>query len=169
MNKIFCPHCYAEYEEQPERCSCGYPFSGNDMEKYQFMSKKVKGVNTIKEGIKSADYARLILFIIGGLNLLISIVFLTTGEKNPFYVASLVFSIMLIGLGFISFKEPFLSLLLGFIILIVLYLIMGIIDPEMFLRSLITKILFLGGFVYGLVKIKQAEQVLKEKNDFNRK
>jgi len=162
MNKVFCPNCYSEFDEQPENCSCGYPFKGSDMDKYQFMSNKIKKVKTVHEGIKSADYARLVLFIIGGINLIVSIIFMMSAEHSPIHVVTLIYSLLLIGLGFLSFKEPFFSLLLGFIILLVIYLVIGLIDPKMLMSGLILRIVFISGFIVGLIKVKQAENILKE-------
>ncbi len=162
MNKVYCPNCYSEFENQPDSCSCGYPFSGNDMDKYKFMSQRIKKVKTVKEGIKSADYARFVLFIIGGINLLVSIIFLMSAAHTPIHVVTLIYSILLIGLGFLSFKEPFFSLLLGFIVLIIIYTVTGLLDPKILMSGLIMKVIFISGFIYGLVKIKMAENELKK-------
>lgn len=166
MNKIFCPNCYTEFQTQPDNCSCGYPFNGSEMEKYKFMSQKAKKVNTVVEGNKAADYARLIFFLVGGINLLISICFIISKNSSPIYTVSLVYSILLIGLGFVSFKEPFLSLLLGFIVLLIIIIITGLIDPAMLLSGLPIRILFITGFIYGLIKVKKAQNLLnKDKNN----
>lgn len=162
MNKIFCPNCYTEFQNQPDRCSCGYPFIGSDMDKYKFMSQKAKKAKTVAEGHNAADYARLILFIIGGINLLISITFIISRNSSPIYTVSFIYSILLIGLGFVSFKEPFLSLLLGFIVLLIISIITGLVDPKMLLSGLPTRLLFVSGFIYGLIKVKKAQNVLKE-------
>jgi hypothetical protein len=162
MSKIFCPGCYASYEQQPECCTCGYPFTGSEMDKYKFMSKKIKKVNIVKEGKKSADYARLVLFIIGALNLLVSIIFLLTKEQSPIHVVTLVYSLLLIILGLVSFKEPFLSLLLGLIVLILIYIFTAVIDSNLFMNGIISRIIFISGFIYGIVKVKKADKILKE-------
>jgi hypothetical protein len=162
MSKIFCPSCYAAYEQPPDSCSCGYPFIGSEMDKYNFMSKKIKKVNTVQEGKKSADYARLVLFIIGGLNFLVSIIFLMSNENSPMHVVTLVYSILLIILGFVSFKEPFFSLLLGFIVLLIIYILTAVIDSNIFMNGIFSRVIFISGFIYGLVKVKQAEKLLKE-------
>jgi hypothetical protein len=68
----------------------------------------------------------------------------------------------LIGLGFVSFKEPFLSLLLGFIVLILIMIITALLDPGMLLKGLPIRLVFISGFIYGLVKVKKAQNVIKE-------
>lgn len=161
MSKIFCPNCYSEFETQPEKCECGYPFNGNDMDKYKFMSTRVKKEKNIREGINSASYSRNILFIIGGLNLLISLIFVFSVEDNSYYLITLIYSVILIGLGFYSYKDPFFALLLGFLVMILIYAVIGFIDPAKLLSGLILKIIFINSFIYGLVKIKQSENIDK--------
>ncbi len=161
MKKVYCPNCYSEFENQTDICSCGYPFNGNDMDKYKFMSQRIKKVKTVKEGIESADYARFVLFIIGGINLLVSIIFLMSAQYTTIHIVTIIYSISLIGLGFLSFKEPFFSLLLGFIVLIIIYIVTGLLDPKLLMSGLIMKVIIISGFVYGLAKIKMAENVIK--------
>ena len=161
MSKIFCPNCYSEFEIQPEKCECGYPFNGDDMDKYKFMSTRIKKEKIIQEGINSASYSRNILFIIGGLNLLISLIFAFSSEDNSYYLITMIYSSILIGLGFYSYKEPFFALLLGFLVMILIYVVIGFIDPAKLLSGLILKIVFVSGFIYGLVKIKQSENIDK--------
>lgn len=73
----------------------------------------------------------------------------------------MLYSAILIGLGFYSYKEPFLALLLGFLVMILIYTILGFIDPTKLLSGLIRKIIFFSSFIYGLVKIKQSENSIK--------
>jgi hypothetical protein len=169
MSKVFCPNCYSEFEMQPHYCSCGYPFNGTEMDKYQFMSTKVKKAKILQEGINSASYSRNILFVIGGLNLLISIIlaFLADDNEynlinNDYYFITMGYSVILIALGFYSYKEPFFALLLGFLVLLFVYAIMGLINPIMLLNGIIIKIIIICSFVYGLIKIKQAENISKQ-------
>jgi len=161
MSKIFCPNCYCEFEIQPEKCECGYPFNGNDMDKYKFMSTLVKKERILQDGINSASYSRNILFIIGGLNLLISLIFALSAKDNSYYLITMIYSVILIGLGFYSYKEPFFALLLGFLVMILIYTVIGFIDPAKLLSGLILKVFFVSSFIYGLVKIKQSENIEK--------
>ncbi|MFT3739240.1 MAG: hypothetical protein QM786_10820 [Breznakibacter sp.] len=161
MSKIFCPNCYSEFENQPEKCKCGYPFNGDDMDKYKFMSARIKKEKILQEGIKNASYSRNILFIIGGLNLLISLIFAFSANDNLYYLTTILYSVILIGLGFYSYKEPFFALLLGFIVVVLIYAVIGFISPAKLLSGLILKIVFVSSFIYGLVKIKQSENIDK--------
>ena len=162
MSKIFCPNCYSEFEIQPAECKCGYPFNGNEMDKYKFMSTRIKKEEILQEGINSASYSRNILFLIGGINLLISLISAFSAEDNSYYLLTMIYSAILVGLGFYSYKEPFFALLLGFLVMILIYIVIGFIDPAKILSGLILKIVFVSGFIYGLVKIKQSENIQKK-------
>jgi len=164
--KVFCPNCYSGFEIQPNNCNCGYPFNGNDMDKYKFMSIKLKKGKTIQEGNDIAAYSRYILFVIGGLNLLISVISIIisqnnsyTIEENGFNLLTVIYCLILIGLGFYSYKEPYFALLIGFIVMIFMYGVLGFVDPSRFLSVVILRLVFLGSFVYGLIKIKHAENI----------
>ncbi|MEZ5083797.1 MAG: hypothetical protein R2750_10155 [Bacteroidales bacterium] len=162
MNKIYCPNCYDGFEVAPKNCKCGYPFQGAENDKQKFMAIQIKKNKTIKEGRKSAKYSRGVLFFIGGINFIISIIAYFVFEDNSLVFLPFIYSAVLIGFGFYSYKEPFFALLLGFIVLIFLYTLIGINDPMKILKGGLFKILFVGLFIYGLVKVWQAERVNKK-------
>ena len=161
MSKIYCPNCYSKFENQPEKCECGYPFKGSDMDKFKFMSTRIKKEKILQEGINRASYSRNFLFIIGGLNMLNSLILAFSVEDNSYYLITIIYSAILIGLGFYSFKEPFFALFLGFLVMILTYTVIGFIDPAKLLSGLILKIVFVSSFIYGLVKIKQSDNINK--------
>jgi hypothetical protein len=163
MSKTFCPNCYAEYENQPESCSCGYPFNGTEMEKYNFMTQKGKKESKIKESVTSTNQARKYLFVIGGINLLFTIINMLSDESNTANIIPLFYSIILIGLGFYSYKEPFLSLLLGIIVLIFVFIIGGFVDSsKLFKEFFVLKIGYFLTLIYALYQLKIAEKIKKE-------
>lgn len=162
MIKIFCPNCYSSYDKQPEVCECGYPFSGSEMEKHKFMSIKVKSKTIEKEAKSASEDARNILFAMGGLYALFSIFLIFSSTENTFNFITLTYGILIIILGMFSHKEPFFSLLSGFILIIILYLILGLFNPSALLKGFIFKILFIGGYIAALVKIKMAEKFFKK-------
>lgn len=163
MSKIFCPSCYSAFEVQPEKCTCGYPFNENEIVKQKFMSMQRNRRKTLQQGVKSASYSRNILFIIGALNLLASLILAYTAEDNSYYLIMMIYSVIIIGLGFYSYKEPFLSLLFGFIFMLLIYIVIGFVNPAKLLSGIFLKIIFIVSFIYGLIKIKQAENINKNK------
>jgi hypothetical protein len=161
MNKIFCPNCYNEFETEPDQCNCGYPFHGTEIDKYNFMSAIGNKKIAIQLGNESAENTRNILFLIGGISLVISFLFMCFEEFNTNNVITMVYSLILIGLGFYSYKEPFFALLMGLIVVILGYLMMIILNPLIILSGLLTRVAIIAALVYGLIKIKRSEKIAK--------
>jgi len=161
--KIFCPICYEEYESEPSECEkCGYPFKGTEAEKQRFVSLHARGKSLIKEAHKSAKYARLILFIVGGINFVAAGIILLSDTENILALPTLGFSFLLVVLGFFSYKEPFYFLLLGFLVLLFMYGLNYFLDPSKILNGLILKIVFISTFITELIRIRQSEKIQKQ-------
>lgn len=164
MAAVFCPNCFAKFETEPDYCECGYPFVGNEMDKYKFMAEKNKKKKITQESIKIASTSRKILFVIGVVNLLLSIVEILSSDDNSVHFITLVYSVLVIGLSFYSYYEPFTALFVGFLIMLSMYAIIGFFDPMNLMRSFPFKIAFLVSFIYGLVRVKQAERLTKNED-----
>jgi hypothetical protein len=135
------------------------------MDKYNFMSVRMKKKHAISEGLETAWYARIILFAIGGLNLIINMVLAYSEDSDPIgTMVALIYSGILVGLAFYSYKEPFFALLLGLILLVLMYVFMAVLTPYVILSGIPTKLIFFGGFIYGLMKVKKAETLMDKKD-----
>jgi len=162
--KIICPSCKTEFEKQPEVCSnCAFPFAGTEKEKSIFIGQQIlkKGkVSDTKDGIKRA---RLILWIIGGLNIVSPFFIYNTHSTGAiFIIVGIILGLIFIGLGFLTYKKPFISILISLILLLLFYTIDGLANPSILFQGIIWKIVFLSGLIYGLVSIIQAEKIKKE-------
>jgi hypothetical protein len=126
------------------------------MDKYKFMSVRMKKKHAISEGLENAWYARIILFAIGGINLIIHMVLAYSDESDPTdTMIALIYSGILVGLAIYSNKKPFFALLLGLLMLLFMYIAQAILTPYVILSGLPTKLIFFGGFIYGLIKVKK--------------
>lgn len=161
---IICPTCKSNYENQPQICTkCGFPFNGTEKEKSLFIGQQIlkKGnVNDTKDRIK---LARVILWIIGGLNILTPFIFYNNNPaREVFIITGLVLGLIFIGFGFLTFKKPFISILIPLIILILFYTIAAIAEPITLFQGIVWKVVFLSGLIYSLISIIQAEKIKKE-------
>ena len=68
-------------------------------------------------------------------------------------------SLGLITLGYYPYKKPFYALLIGFLSLMLMYILNGLIDPMLLFSGFIFKIIFISTFITGLIKIKKAEKI----------
>ncbi|HEY4789511.1 MAG TPA: hypothetical protein VIH57_25850 [Bacteroidales bacterium] len=162
MNKIFCPNCYNEFETEPDQCNCGYPFHGTEIDKYNFMSGIGNREIAVEQGKESASNSRNILFFIGGASLVLSLLFMFFEEDHTNNMITIIYSLILIGLGFYSYKEPFFALLMGLIVVVLGYLMMFILNPVLILSGLLTRIIIIAALIYGLITIRRSKKIAKE-------
>ncbi len=162
-NKITCPVCKTNYDNEPEKClKCEYPFNGTEKEKSIFIGQQIFKKETISEAKAHIKKARIILWVIGGLFLLMSGFLAYNGMPSASFLGGLILGGIFLGFGFLSYKFPFISILLPFIILFLFYVTMAIIDISTLLQGLIWKIIFMTGLGYALFSMIQAEKIKKE-------
>ena len=163
-NPIVCPTCKSNYEAKPETCpKCGFPFSGTDKEKSVFIGQQILKKGKIKDTTGFIKVAQIILWIVGGMNLLIAPLFFT---GNPIVViSSVIIGVLFVGFGVLAYQRPFISILIPLIILLVNYTIEGIMNTDILAKGIILKFLFVAGLVFALIRILEAEHMKKE-NDF---
>ena len=163
-NNVTCPVCKTTFNEQPVKCnSCGFPFSATEKEKSLFIGQQILKKRTVSDTKDKIKRARIILWSIGGMNLLASLFALTNAQaQNVFVVAGVILGLVFIGFGFLAYKKPFISILIPLILLVLLHLAAAIADPSTLLRGIILKVVFIGVLIYGLVGIVEAEKIRKE-------
>lgn len=161
-NELLCPICQSKYDTLPDNCTkCNYPFSGTDKEKSIFVGQQVLKKSTVKGTKDKIKRARIILWVIGGLNIIASPFIY---DELYVLIVGIIIGIVFIGFGFLTYKSPFISILIPLILLILLYTIGTIDDPSTFFHGILWKILFLSGLVYALIGIGEAENIKKESN-----
>jgi len=73
MNK--CKNCKSEFNESDNKCiTCKYPLKGTDKEKAQFVAKQIMQKSDVEDSIEKLKKSRLILFLFGGFNVLVSFI-----------------------------------------------------------------------------------------------
>jgi len=159
-----CPTCKTDYEVYPDNCiKCGYPFSGSDKEKATFVGQQILKKGSISDTKDRIKRARTILWIIGAINVLSAFVLYNNSPLQIVYmITGSIIGLIFIGFGFLTYKKPFISILIPFILLLLFYTINAIINPFTLFQGLIWKVVFISGLTYGLVSIIQAEKIRKE-------
>lgn len=163
-NTVVCPVCKTAFSEQPLNCNtCGFPFSGTEKEKSLFIGQQILKKRTVSDTKDKIKRARIILWIIGGMNLVAPFVaYANAPAQNVFIVAGIILGLIFIGFGFLAYKRPFISILIPLILLVLLHLAAAIADPSTLIKGIILKVLFIGGLVYGLAGIIESEKIRKE-------
>jgi hypothetical protein len=161
-----CPNCKSSFETTPAKCTtCGYPFSGTDAERSAFIGQQVLKVGTIGDSKESLDRAKLILYFIAGVNLVLSTFFT---QSSFDFVAGVIISLLFFVFGYFLQKKPLLFLILPLCLLLLLYTLDAIIDPSTLYQGLKLKVLYIGSLVYAIVlhfksvKIKRESEYLSK-------
>lgn len=162
-----CQNCNSTNEAQAAECyKCGFPFTGTERDKSAFIAQQIMKAGEIDDAKSSIKSAKIILFFIGIVNIVLSLFTVTD-------VFTLAFT-ALVGLAFIIFgllveKNPFLFLLLALIFLTLLYLAAAINDAGSLIHGVFWKIGFMTSLVYGMIRVKRAEKLKKESQYLNEK
>jgi hypothetical protein len=146
----FCPHC-------------GFPQLGTQAEQKRFIWNVRNKSKLLKQHKDSVKRGQIILFILGGLDIIIGII---TGLfiKDDLFVliSNLIIGAIFISLGFWANKKPFPALLSGLIVYITLLVINGIIDWQSIFNGLVIKILIIAAFFYGFRSINESKNISSE-------
>lgn len=161
---ITCHTCKTKYEVQPEKCKkCGFPFAGTEKEKSLFIGQQILKKGSVSDTTDKIKRARIILWVIGGINILSSfLIYYSTPLQEIYIIPEIIIGLIFIGFGFFSYKKPFISILILLILLLLLYVLNAIVDPITIMQGIIFKTIFLSGLIYGLISIVQAEKIRKE-------
>jgi hypothetical protein len=156
---IKCPTCKSEYQNPVDCCSkCGYPFNGTDQERSSFVAQQIIKGGHIDDAKNSLKSAKAILFVIGAVNIIFSVL---SGNVSVIITGGIV------GLGFIVFgfvveRSPFLFLVIPLSLLLLLYLADALFDPMTLIRGIGWKIAYITSLSYAIVRVKRAEKIKKE-------
>ncbi|MCD4724127.1 MAG: zinc-ribbon domain-containing protein [Bacteroidales bacterium] len=165
MNKmIICPTCKTNYEIQPETCTkCGFPFTGTEKEKSIFIGQQILKKGNVSDTKDRIKRARIILWIIGGLNILSPFLIYNNNPLQGIYIITgIIIGLIFIGFGFFTYKKPLISILIPLILLLLFYIIGAIAEPISLIQGIIWKVIFVSGLIYGLISIIKAEKIRKE-------
>lgn len=163
-----CPNCKEICDTKADKCaSCGYPFSGTEAEKSTFIGDQVLKVGRLEVDAKDTlRNAKLTLFIIGGMNIILSFVMITSPIT---LIISVIIGLAFIVFGFFVEEEPLLFLVIALVLLLLLYVGDAVFDPAMFMKGILWKILYVTTLIYGIIRIRLADKIRKESDYLSQK
>lgn len=136
INQTSCRYCRAAVPNDTTFCGrCGYPQNGTEQQRYRFKNRLSHLRDDYLHSKKRIRQARRVLYFIGGLALLLMVVFFLVAifHNNPFMditmqmvLSGVVFAFLgsvYIGLGLFSRKYPFPALLTGLLLYSTLFLL----------------------------------------------
>lgn len=134
-----------------------------DEKEVQIVNRKQQAHNLEKKG--TVNKARIALFIIGGLYILVGFLegYVIAGHNLIFGVIDWVISGIFIGLGIWSYKEPSKALITGLIVYIALMLLLAVAEPISIFRGIIWKALIIYYLIHGIKTAREDEKKKKVK------
>lgn len=152
-----CPHCSAELgDKETKFCqSCGYPARGSSQEQSNFKRKIQLQKEVLADAQKKVKRVSLMLYILGGINLVVGIFLLNMelgfdSEMKILGWATLINAAVLIACGLWVKKKPVTGVLVAFSFYLVIQIAGAVIDPSTIFQGIILKIIILAIFIRGL-------------------
>ncbi|TKS56815.1 hypothetical protein [Mesohalobacter halotolerans] len=164
---LSCPACKSNGQTDIKGCSsCGYSFEATSEEQSKFIGQLILKKSTLKEAKTKLKRARIALWIIGGYFVLSGVYFMLTFEAfSPLYfVPPMIFGLLFIGFGFLTFKSPIISIVISLILIISYWGFNAVIDINAIIRGLLFKIVILMVMIHALMSTIQAKSIQKKVN-----
>jgi len=152
-----CHYCSSTgLNERDKFClNCRFPQKGTQLEKKHFLYSIKMKKETIVKKEKLVKRARIVLFVLAGLNLLIGIfVGLRINTDPLLFVGMMIGACIYFTLGMWSRVKPFQAILSAFYVFIVFASIAVIDDPHVVYKGLLFKIIIVTFLVYGYKAVK---------------
>lgn len=134
-----------------------------DEKEMEIENRKLQAQNQEKKG--TLNKARIALFIIGGLYVLVGFLegFVMLGHDIIFGIVDWVVSGIFIGLGIWSYKEPSKALIAGLIVYIAIILLLALVEPVSIFKGIIWKVLIIYYLIHGIKTAREDEKKNKMK------
>jgi hypothetical protein len=159
-----CHHCKRTGLQEDETfCpNCGFPQRGAEAEQRRFIANFKVGKMQEENYVKAINKARIILFVLAGINLVLGALLGAVMNDPATIIASLFAAAIYGALGFWCKKKPFPAILTGFIVYITFIVIGALANPMSIVSGLIWKVIIISGFVYGYRGAKEAEHIKEQ-------
>lgn len=111
---------------------------------------------------KSINHGRITLFAIAAIQMLVSYFYVAfKGSSINLVLPDIIVAILFIGFGILSFKKPYLALLLGLFTYLTIILIVALINPITIFGGILLKIFIITTLIYSTSVAKSEEKRLK--------
>ncbi|MEP2937531.1 MAG: hypothetical protein ABJM06_09360 [Gilvibacter sp.] len=146
-----CTNCEEPIMGKPKFCvNCGFPENGTEQEKSKFIAEKAILKSKQKEAPKRIKSARNTLFIVGGWQMLSSLVIFFLQDDMIELIAGAVVFVIFLLLGFWSQKKPLIALILGLLVYLTLIGLGAIGDPSSLAKGIIIKVVIIAFLAKGI-------------------
>ena len=151
---LTCPSCKSTCFEPDVKCEvCGFPLKGTEREKAVFIGQKYVKKQKEADGSKTVRVNQTILFIVGGLNIVIGLFSYATNKFGSIQlIVSLILGFVFIGMGILAKFQPLIAFTIALLLLLSLYFLSYLGDPDTLARGILWKIIIIGCLIYGIAR-----------------
>jgi hypothetical protein len=135
-----------------------------DEKEKAFEEVKVEEKKSVKK--KTINRARIALFLIGGLYVLVGFLeaYVMPGHELLYGIIDWVVAGIFIGLGVWSYKAPVPSLITGLVVYVAIMLLLAAIDVSTLFRGVIWKVAIIYYLIHGIKTAREEAKLVKKSN-----
>jgi len=118
-------------------------------------------LNSVK---KKVNEGRITLYVLGGLNVIVGLVYMATDEEEGIYsgIIQFIVAAIFLTLAVRVDKKPYQSILIGLIVYCSLIGLSALLEPASLIQGVILKIIIISALVKGLNSAREVEKLRKE-------
>jgi hypothetical protein len=135
-----------------------------DEKEKAFEEVKIEEKKSVKK--KTINRARIALFLIGGLYVLVGFLeaYVLPGHELLYGIIDWVVAGIFIGLGVWSYKAPVPSLITGLVVYVAIMLLLAAIDVSTLFRGVIWKVAIIYYLIHGIKTAREEAKLVKKSN-----
>jgi len=126
------------------------------------IAQEILSRSRTSENLKKVKNARIVLVVLGGLNVLVGAFYLFGQELELEGYSSLVVGAIFIGLFFLGTKFPLAALISGLSIFVLLHVLSAIVEPESIVKGIVLKIIFVVLLVRGIISVSKIPKIKED-------
>ncbi len=166
MESNVCPACKNDNDSNINLCvKCEFPFNGTEKEKSIHIGRFIGKKGIIFDAEDSLTKSQNLLYLAAGFYILGLIVNFSILLNH---LIALVFNIVVIIVialsGFLLKKSPLLFLIIPLTVLLMVYFLNYLVDPNSILRGILFKFLILGSLIFSIYNYLVSEKFKKKYN-----
>ncbi|WP_339889154.1 hypothetical protein [uncultured Flavobacterium sp.] len=162
MENKSCPSCKKESPSSYDSCSyCKFPFSGTEDEKSKHIGIFISQRRLLDKSAEEISKSKKLLYIITAFNVLG--LFLNNFDTLGLLITIVSTAVILLCAIFLE-KNPKLLTIIPLGMILFIYLINFLVEPDTLLKGIMFKILIIGGLSYNLYTLYEADKFKKANN-----
>ena len=160
---LTCSQCAQVLNPRGVYCTnCGFPEGGSDDERRSFLLRVSSRKRLLTDAQRKIKNAKIALIVIGAFYMLVALLYVFAYDDAATAIANAFVGILYFILVVWCERQPFTSILTGFVIYISFIIISVIIDPVTLVQGILIKIIIVAALIRGIYSAREARRLMKE-------